>query len=197
MKVSEERLCALRANNAASHKETRDCIKKALIHLLEKKPYNAISMTDIINKSGVSRSGVYKNYKNKDEIMFDIYNEPVNEVIDAMGSSIFENIDIIFTTGKKHEKEFKIILDAGLEHNILDLMNKRCESCENGSVSFYYSLWIGMIYNSFFEWVRTGMSDSVETTLERVREGLKQIACSIETDQTNAGTPRDWRSTKI
>ena len=182
MKVSEERLCTLRANNEASHMETRECIKTALIDLLGKKPYNAISMTDIINKSGVSRSGVYKNYKNKDEIMFDIYSEPVNEVINALGSSILENMEMIFTTGKKHEKEFKIILDAGLEKNILDLLNKRYE---NEGDSFYYALLIGMIYNSFFEWVRTGMTDSVETTLKRVREGLKQIARSIGKDRTN------------
>ena len=36
------------------------------------KSYSDISMTDIIKKSGVSRTGVYKNYKSKTEIMLDV-----------------------------------------------------------------------------------------------------------------------------
>lgn len=183
MTVSEERLRVLRTNNAELHMETRECIKKALLILLEKKPYGSVTMTDIINKSGVSRSGVYKNYKNKDEIMFDIYNEPINEIINALGSSIFENIELIFTKGKEHEQEFRTIVDAGLEHNILTLMNRHYE---NVSVSFYIPLWIGMIYNSFFEWIKSGMTDSVETTVEKVKEGMKLVARSIETDLTNS-----------
>lgn len=183
MTVSEERLRVLRANNAELHMETRKYIKKALINLLEKRPYSSISMTDIINKSGVSRSGVYKNYKNKDEIMFDIYNEPITEIINTLGSSIFDNMELIFLTGKKHEKEFRTIVDAGLEHNILAFMNKRYE---NVSVSFYIPLWIGMIYNSFFEWIKSGMTEPVETTVEKVKEGMKLVARSIETDLTNS-----------
>jgi len=182
MTISEERLRILRANNSESHLETRFCIKSALIDLMQKKPYDKISMTDIINKSGVSRSGVYRNYKNKAEIMLEIVKEPIDEVISSFSDSIFENMEMIFRTGKKHEKAFKSLIDTGLEHNVLRLMNARYESV---SVSYYIPLWIGIIYNSFFEWVRTGMSGSVETAIEKVKEGLKLVASSIETGLTN------------
>ena len=76
-----------------------------------------------------------------------------------------------------------MIVDAGLEHNILAFMNKRYE---NVSVSFYIPLWIGMIYNSFFEWIKSGMTEPVETTVEKVKEGMKLVARSIETDLTNS-----------
>jgi len=100
MPVTQERLRALRANNDLSHHETRACIKEALIALMQQKSYDEISMTDIIRKSGVSRSGVYKNYKCKDEIICDLYNEPVNDVISALGNSIFDNMEMIFIMGK-------------------------------------------------------------------------------------------------
>ena len=179
MTVSEKQLRVLRTNNEVSHTETRECIKKSLIDLLKNKQYKAITMTDIINKSGVSRSGVYKNYKNKDEIMLDIFEGPIDEAINSLGNSISDNIEKIFLTGKKHKKEFKTIVDAGLEHNILDLMNKHFE---NGNVSVCILLWNGMIYNSFFEWIRTGMTDPVETAIAKVKEGMKLVALSIETD---------------
>ena len=83
---------------------TITCIRMALIDLLQRKHYSEISMTDIIKKSGISRSGVYKNYKNKAEIIFDIYQEPIDEVIRALGTSIFENMEMIFRTGKNMKR---------------------------------------------------------------------------------------------
>lgn len=182
MTVSEEKLRILKMNNSESHLETRSYIKSALIQLLKKKKYNEISMTDIINKSGVSRSGVYKNFKCKDDIILEIFQEPIDEVISSLGSSIFDNIEMIFKVGKKHEKAFQTIVNTGLEYKILNLMNKQYE---NVSVSFYIPLWIGMIYNSFFEWVKTGMTESVDSIVKKVNDALKLIAESIETGLTN------------
>lgn len=182
MKVSEERLRILKANNEESHRETCACIKGALVELLQKKRYDDISMTEIIMKSGVSRSGVYKNYKNKNAIMLDIYREPIDEVISALDSSVFDNLETIFRTGKKHRKAIETLLDSGLEHNLLRIMNERYEG---SSVSFYIPLWIGMIYNGFIEWARSDMDEPVESAVERVRKGLSLVADSIETGLTN------------
>ena len=58
MPVSNERLRTLRANNEASHLETRECIRGALVALLKKKDYDDITMTDIIRmSSGNASSG--------------------------------------------------------------------------------------------------------------------------------------------
>ena len=183
MPVTEEQLRILKANNEESHLETRACIKGAFIKLLQQKHYDDISMTDIINKSGVSRSGVYKNYKGKTEIMFDIYREPIDDVISALDDSISHNLELVFQTGKKHAEAFQSIIDAGLEHNLLKIMNTRYEGV---STSFYVPLWNGMIYNAFIEWARTGMSEPVETTVERISEGLRLVAQSIETGLANS-----------
>ena len=54
------------------------------------------------------------------------------------------------------------------------------------AVSFYIPLWIGMIYNSFIEWARTGMDEPVDVAVERVHAGLRLVASSIETGLTNS-----------
>ena len=182
MPVSKEHLQILRNNNEASHRETRECIKSALVELLQKKRFESITMTDIIRKSGVSRSGVYRNYKSKKEIMFDIYREQVDEVFSEFGSSVSENMETIFRVGKQNEKAIKAIIDAGLEHNLLDIMNKRYEGV---SVSFYIPLWVGMIYNGFIEWAKSGMDEPMDAAIDRVKAGLILVAESIDTDLTN------------
>ena len=90
MPVNEKQLRTLMANNDELHKETRECIKEALIELLQKTRYNDISMTDIINRSGVSRAGVYKNYKSKTEIMLDIYKVFLDDIISELTGSIYK-----------------------------------------------------------------------------------------------------------
>ena len=182
MPVTEERRRIPKANNEVSHLEAMTCIKEALVALLKMKAYEDIFMTDIIRKSGVSRSCVYRNYRNKNEIMMEICNEPINDVISSLDVSVMDNIETIFIIGKKHEKAIQCMIESGLEHNLLKIMNQHYE---NASVSFYIPLWIGMIYNSFIEWARTGMQEPVEEAVERVRYGLRLVAESIENSQIN------------
>lgn len=191
MPVSEERLQILKANNEAYHLETREEIRNALLLLMNEKDYNEIRMTDIIRRSGVSRAGVYKNYKSKEEILFEIYKEPIDDFFSSLGNSVFENIEIIFRLGKKHEKTIRAIIDAGLEHRFLEMLNGRFEGI---STSFYIPLWNGLLYNAFIEWARDGMKGSVEETVERMQEGLKLLAEAIETGLTNSTQNRKKES---
>ncbi len=66
---------------------------------------------------------------------------------------------------------------------LLTLMNRAYEGV---SISFYIPLWNSMIYNSFIEWAKAGMSEPVEKAVERVRDRLRLVADSIETGLTNS-----------
>lgn len=52
------RLSGERANQL-----TRECLQKALIFLMGEKPFNKISITELVKISGVSRQSFYRNYK--------------------------------------------------------------------------------------------------------------------------------------
>ena len=62
----------------------RSCITEALIELLKKKNFEDISITDIINKAGVSRMGFYRNFATKENVVesyiFDIFVETIEEI---------------------------------------------------------------------------------------------------------------------
>ncbi len=53
------------------HQLAVDCIYQALIQLMEIKPYEDITITDITKKAGVSRMAYYRNYREKDDILID------------------------------------------------------------------------------------------------------------------------------
>ena len=94
MLTPEERRQLLKNNSAALHAKAVACTKNALVALMKEKEYAAISMTDIIKRSGISRGGVYNSYKSKDEILLDIVQEPINKAISGLTDSIFENMEI-------------------------------------------------------------------------------------------------------
>ena len=182
MPISEERRNTLRANNAESKQEARRCIKEALLDLLEKKSYEDIRMTDIIRRSGVSRAGVYNNYKSKDEIMLDIFKLPLKEVFVSLGDSVYDNLDMIFHVADANRETIRMLASVGLAHRFLDVLNSRYEDT---SVSFYHPVWNGLLYNAAIEWVKSCPDEPVEEALVRVKEGLKLLAESIETGDTN------------
>lgn len=190
MQPTEKQLKILKGNNERAHLEARACIKSALVELLKKKDYSDISMTDIINKSGISRAGVYKNYKSKAEIMLDIYQVFLVEIISSLSSSIFENIRIVFTIAYKYKDGLKALIDAGLEHHLLDMMN---ETYEDVADPYYMSMWMGMIYNVLIKWAKTGMDDPLETTIERVASSKKLVAESIDNATVTYFKPTEQR----
>lgn len=177
MPITESQLLALKQNNETLHQETRACIKSALVELLKIKQYPDISMSDIIRKSGISRTGVYKNYKSKAEIMFDIYGTFLDDIIDALSSSIYNNVEIIYTIAYKNKSALKALIDAGLEYHLLDMMNKCYEDVAD---PYYMPMWMGMIYNVLIKWAKTGMDDPLETTVERIAADIKLVAESID-----------------
>lgn len=56
-------------NPQSSHELAVESIYEALVQLMEIKPYEEISITDICKRAGVSRMAYYRNYGSKDEIL--------------------------------------------------------------------------------------------------------------------------------
>ena len=181
MQNREERLRVLMKNNEQTNLETRNCIKSALLRLLEHEKYENISMTDIIRKSGVSRMGVYNNYKSKDEIMIDLYQKPLDTFFFSLDISIDSNLEWLLQTAYQHKKAIRTLIDAGLSYIILDMMNARFQ---NASRSFYITIWNGLLYNSVIEWVRNDTDESAESAIERMKNALQLCKKAIETGTT-------------
>ncbi len=69
MEMTEKRQKILKLNNEESNYVTREAIRDALYLLMKRKSFQEIKISKIIERSGVSRSAFYRNYKTKEEIL--------------------------------------------------------------------------------------------------------------------------------
>lgn len=64
----------LRLSNEESNRITRECLQTALVLLLKEKKVEEITITELVKRSGVSRTAFYRNYNTKEDILAEIHN---------------------------------------------------------------------------------------------------------------------------
>jgi AcrR family transcriptional regulator len=57
---------------------TRSWIFESLMLLMDKKPYDKIRFSDITEKAGIARQTFYRNYANKDAVLFEYFRGMIN-----------------------------------------------------------------------------------------------------------------------
>lgn len=72
---------------------TKQQISQTLFNLLQKYPVDAISISQLVDEAGVSRSAFYNNYKDIEEIIKDSY---YHGHFECFGDK-FKNIDYVFS----------------------------------------------------------------------------------------------------
>lgn len=113
----------LKKSNEEINKLTRESIQEALILLMSSQDLSSISVTDIANKAGVSRSAYYKNYQFKEEIIRDflmrVYNVIMaNVLLDELKDNPYETFYSIFTSIKENIKLIEQLIQAKLKFPI-------------------------------------------------------------------------------
>ncbi|MCF7926772.1 MAG: TetR/AcrR family transcriptional regulator [Candidatus Izimaplasma sp.] len=107
---------------------TRRWTFEALSMLMEKKDFDAISVTELIEKAGISRATFYRNYTDKKEVITIKVTEFFNSFYDEMTTyykkrrPLDERVLVyaFFTRIDKEEKIINTIIKADLEKLMID-----------------------------------------------------------------------------
>ena len=109
---------------------TKECIFTALLILMEQKPYEEITITDIAKRAGVSRMSYYRLYRSKDDILIqhfnEIFAELLNEIKNTEGVNKYQFSLLIFRQAKENERLLKAILRAKLYEMVLKCFIQYC-----------------------------------------------------------------------
>jgi len=161
----------LRLSNEASHRLTKECICTALIFLMEKQPFEKITITSIIERSGVSRAAFYRNYSSKEDVMKEIFAEVAN-LLSASFNKAFngQEIDkmqwlIEALTSVKQNREMSILIqkanlpytdifDSALGNSLGLVLTQEEKYRAHGA---YSAMWTIVM-----EWVQNGMVEPEE-----------------------------------
>lgn len=179
MRLTDKQRETLKNNNLESNRVTREAIRGALYMLMERRPYDEITMTDIVKRSGISRSALYRNYRTKEDIILDIVNEFMEFFAAYQTDSLKHNWTFGFQYFIDNKKSLDLIIKAGLEHILLDRLNERLrysEDCPDLVEAMNY----GLVFNVLIYWARCGMPDTADTAAAKIVESYRTIIRDVE-----------------
>lgn len=115
---------ALKMSNLESRQFTRECIQTALLRLMQDTTFEKITVTAIINRSGVSRAGFYRNYASKEEVlqeMAQITYEGLTAFItdEKYTTNTYQWYLDFFNAAQDNAELFKLLIHAKVPHEYL------------------------------------------------------------------------------
>ena len=157
-----------RLSGTAANKLTRECLQTALLILLENKPLKEITITELVKRSGVSRSAFYRSYNTKEELLIDLCNTIIARIKSAIKA--LEKTDRLlwfnnlFTIIKEHSSQVPLLLKP----DFLNIFFKKESNLDkvfmDSSITNRYKAiaMSGALANITFHWVKSGMQESVD-----------------------------------
>lgn len=159
-------------NLTARNQYIRMCIARTLIHIMEVKSLEDITITELVKKANVSRMTFYKYYKSKQEVLSDYMYEIVNDYTedarkrtDIGGLHDYKHICHCFQFFKQFSDFIKILLNANMYSVIINALNNYMDSyvlptSNRSRYELYY--YAGALCNTYIKWVETGMIETPE-----------------------------------
>lgn len=162
---------------------TREYIIKSFSSLLKERQYDKILVSDICNKAGVSRMSFYRNFKSKEDLVYqgiEMITKKINENINSLEiknqytitRTVFESMLKLIPLIKSFEGNeiFRHLLDIGIkkiQQDIpLDFVNKTSKYIP----IFYY----GALTLVISKWIQGGAAETPDE--------MARLICSLIND---------------
>ncbi len=158
----------LRLSNEETNRITKECIHSALVHLMGEKPFDKISITEIVRRSGVSRTAFYRNFSSKEAVLSDLAQQLLSGFTQIVMTAIHEDNPEelylqIFQLVEDNHQEFGLMLKAGLQRNeYLNVSAYIQEHYAHLDVMTRYAIlgWWGALLNIIQDWYQKGMKEN-------------------------------------
>ena len=170
-KISEKSLENLKRFNQENKAITRESIEISLLQLLEKKDFKKITISELVERAGVSRAAFYRNYGSKEEILKSIFESCITKITKSLDSyNLKTDLYQVWVYLLKEVKEEAKIISLAIDYNfeqvltkaVYDFLEKRNGSSSNGAGSYLNSFWSSAIVSVISKWVKDGMKTPAE-----------------------------------
>ena len=152
---------------------SKEYIADALISLMKKKDYSSITNKDITDRAGLSHVTIYRNFKNKNEIIIYYLSSLFKKLEWSDNNDIAYNI---FSFFQKHKEFIDLLYNAYLQYLILDNILALHEySVEDPDIIAYSKVTVAyLIFGWCDEWYKRGMKQTPEEMSKLFQQGKKQ-----------------------
>ena len=150
---------------------TRESIEISLLQLLEKKDFKKITISELVERAGVSRAAFYRNYGSKEEILKSIFESSIAKITKSLdGYNLKTDLYQVWVYLLKEVKKEAKIISLAIDYNfeqvltkaVYDFLEKRNGSSSNGAGSYLNSFWSSAIVSVISKWVKDGMKTPAE-----------------------------------
>jgi hypothetical protein len=159
-------------------------ILEAVLILMDEKPYDKITVSDIVNKAGIARQTFYRNFKDKDEVVIkffsNIFNSELLTVENIHGKDNQDNIVLTFNIKYmvNHRTNLKKLLTiVGIENLFTNSFNewqnllinqKKNKLNKEAQVIYKYKIYyqITGILIVIMDWFKNDMSIPVDNLVK-------------------------------
>ena len=170
-KISEKSLANLKKYNQESNQITRESLEISLMQLLEKKELKKITISELVERAGVSRAAFYRNYSSKEQILEEIFKNTVQGITDKLEEFNFktEMCQIwlfLFKEAKKEARVISLAIDYNFEklltQAVFDFLEKRNRNAKKTTNTYMNSFWSSAVVSVLSKWIKDGMKVPAE-----------------------------------
>ena len=175
-KISEKSLANLKKYNQESNQITRESLEISLMQLLEKKELKKITISELVERAGVSRAAFYRNYSSKEQIskeqiLEEIFKNTVQGITDKLEefnfkTEMYQIWLFLFKEAKKEARVISLAIDYNFEklltQAVFDFLEKRNRNAKKTTNSYMNSFWSSAVVSVLSKWIKDGMKVPAE-----------------------------------
>lgn len=170
-KISEKSLANLKKYNQESNQITRESLEISLMQLLEKKELKKITISELVERAGVSRAAFYRNYSSKEQILEEIFKNTVRGITDKLEefnfkTEMYQIWLFLFKEAKKEARVISLAIDYNFEklltQAVFDFLEKRNRNAKKMTNSYMNSFWSSAVVSVLSKWIKDGMKVPAE-----------------------------------
>ena len=170
-KISEKSLANLKKYNQESNQITRESLEISLMQLLEKKELKKITISELVERAGVSRDAFYRNYSSQEQILEEIFKNTVQGITDKLEefnfkTEMYQIWLFLFKEAKKEARVISLAIDYNFEklltQAVFDFLEKRNRNAKKTTNSYMNSFWSSAVVSVLSKWIKDGMKVPAE-----------------------------------
>ena len=143
--------------------KAKDYIIEALLHLMSKRNYSNITITNIAKKAGVNRVTFYRNFNTKDDVIKEylkICDDKFNKIKNSNDSGIYQMLKYFETNKSIISLLYKSNCSHLLTEHILSTWNY--DKSDSNLIAYTKSAWAYFMFGWANEWYLRGMQETPE-----------------------------------
>ena len=163
---------------------TKNAIQSSFLKLLSEKPFNKITVRDIVDECGLTRNTFYYYYEDVYEIVDEIVCEGIDRAIEMIdnGSSVLDITLHAVNVSRENKKSLRNILKSPHAEELVGYFDRAVDivvdrfviNAANGvNISdadrrIIRNTHVYVLRGIFFDWIRSDMKSPIEEDLQRI-----------------------------